>query len=85
MTSSQTATETITWGESSTVSPRYLHGPNQQSSDLSYLLKAPAQDALEYQLVKFDSSIYGGETEYQGPPNEHNNKLWKNLYSRKFR
>jgi len=44
---------------------------------------APAQDALEYKLTSYASSIYGGETPYQGPPTAENNALWKNLYSRK--
>lgn len=46
---------------------------------------APAQDALEYKVTKFESSIYGGETEYQGPPTEHNNRLWKQTYARMYR
>lgn len=45
---------------------------------------APAEDALAYRLDKFESGIYGGETEYQGPPNEYNNHLWKKLYSRTY-
>ncbi|KAF8849623.1 hypothetical protein BDZ45DRAFT_732120 [Acephala macrosclerotiorum] len=44
-------------------------------------LYSPAQDALEYKVTKFESSIYGGETEYQGPPTEYNNRLWKQTYS----
>lgn len=47
------------------------------------IIIAPAMNALEFKLTKFASSIYGGETEYQGPPTEYNNKLWKDLYSRK--
>ena len=48
---------------------------------VSDVVTAPAQSALEFKLTKFASSIYGGVTEYQGPPTQHNNKLWKDLYS----
>jgi hypothetical protein len=49
---------------------------------VSDIITAPAQGALEFKLTKFASSIYEGVTEYQGPPTEYNNKLWKHLYSR---
>ncbi|KAH8804686.1 hypothetical protein F5884DRAFT_884330 [Xylogone sp. PMI_703] len=43
-------------------------------------LYTPAQDAISYNLVKFDSGIYGGETPYQGYPTPENNALWEELY-----
>ena len=41
---------------------------------------APAQDALEFKLTKFESAVLDGKTPYQGPPNEENNELWNSLY-----
>jgi len=46
-------------------------------------LKAPAQQALRRADRVFDSSFPGGLTPYQGPPNETNNRLWKELYDGK--
>jgi hypothetical protein len=45
---------------------------------------APAQDAVSYKLTKFESGIYGGETPYQGPPSDGNNRLWQELYAREL-
>lgn len=45
------------------------------------LKSAPAEVAVFPKLVKFDSSIFDGETPYQGPPNAVNEKLWAELYA----
>ncbi|OBT81167.1 hypothetical protein VE02_10011 [Pseudogymnoascus sp. 03VT05] len=50
-----------------------LLGDETRNCQSQTKLYSPAQDALEYKVTRFESSIYGGETEYQGPPTEHNN------------
>ncbi|RFU24740.1 hypothetical protein B7463_g11598, partial [Scytalidium lignicola] len=58
-----------------------LLGDEKRNRKPQTKLYSPAQDALEYKITKFESSIYGGETEYQGPLTEYNNRLWKQTYS----
>lgn len=58
------------------------HSPVSNLGNSTQLTKsaAPAQDAIDYKLAKFQSSIYDGKTEYQGPPTKTNNRLWADLY-----
>ena len=41
---------------------------------------APAQDAVELKLTKFDSAVLDGKTSYQGPPTPERDELWRGLY-----
>ncbi|KAF9882288.1 ABC multidrug transporter [Colletotrichum karsti] len=47
-------------------------------------LYSPANDAVEYRLTKFASSVEGGETDFQGRPSAKSNQAWKSLYENSF-
>jgi hypothetical protein len=42
---------------------------------------APANEAIEYHTVTFDSSNRGGFSRYQGIPDDEKNRLWLGLYT----
>lgn len=50
----------------------------------SDFIKAPADTAISHKLVKFQNGINSDTTRYQGMPTTENNRLWKELYERKF-
>lgn len=50
---------------------RFCHNPT-----------APANEAISYKEVVFDSSVQNGQTPYQGAPNAENNALWHDLYNK---
>ncbi|KAK2053621.1 hypothetical protein LY76DRAFT_524240, partial [Colletotrichum caudatum] len=45
---------------------------------------APADDAIEYQLTKFASSVEGGESNFQGWPSAKTNEAWQSFYENMF-
>ncbi|KAF4887740.1 hypothetical protein CGCF415_v007939 [Colletotrichum fructicola] len=58
---------------------------HQSSSAKSVIaLYSPANDAVEYQLTKFASSVEGGETDFQGRPSIKTNQAWQGLYEDMF-
>lgn len=58
------------------------------SLQLAYVIdpnEAPANEVLQDKLVSFGSSVKGtGFSDFQGSPNERNNKLWRSLYKSKI-
>ena len=44
-------------------------------------LKAPAQDVLEYEVVKFNNWFDANETVFQNPPSAELDAAWEGLYS----
>ncbi|KAK1958777.1 hypothetical protein LY78DRAFT_647063 [Colletotrichum sublineola] len=58
---------------------------NQSSSTKSAMaLYSPANDAVEYQLSKFASSVEGGRSHFQGRPSMESNRAWQGLYENMF-
>lgn len=53
-------------------------------SHLLTLPQAPAKDAVEHVLYKFDSGFDPHISPYQGFPSEEKDKLWSELYACKF-
>ncbi|KAG6359114.1 hypothetical protein INS49_012634 [Diaporthe citri] len=52
------------------------------SAAINVLLCSPANEAISYKEVVFDSSVQNGKTPYQGAPNAENNALWHHLYNK---
>ncbi|EQL03600.1 hypothetical protein OCS_00680 [Ophiocordyceps sinensis CO18] len=53
-----------------------IHGDNKADA-----AQAPAETAISHKLIVFRNGINSDKTQYQGRPNEENNRLWKDLYS----
>ncbi|KAL2292055.1 hypothetical protein FJTKL_10726 [Diaporthe vaccinii] len=56
--------------------------PSQQFRVVQRRRRSPANGAISYKEVVFDSSVQNGQTPYQGSPNAENNALWHDLYNK---
>ncbi|KAK2871713.1 hypothetical protein FQN49_002898 [Arthroderma sp. PD_2] len=59
----------------------YSNAQLYRREHLPQSLYSPANEAISYKYVKFDSGVEGGFTPYQGRPTKENNALWDELYA----